>query len=53
MIGKIKLGYAADFVVLPSEFFDLPPDDIQFVLPLATMSNGKWVYKNDNINIDI
>jgi len=53
MIGKIKLGYAADFVLLPQDFFDLPPDDIQFVLPLATMTNGKWVYKNDNIDIDI
>jgi len=53
MIGKIKLGYAADFVLLPHNFFDLPTDEIQFVLPLATMVNGKWVYKNDNINIDI
>ena len=53
IIGKIKLGYAADFVLLPPDFFDLPPDDIQFVLPLATMVNGKWVYKNDNISIDI
>jgi len=53
IIGKIKLGYAADFVLLPPDFFDLPSDDIQFVLPLATMSNGKWVYKNDNINTDI
>ncbi len=53
MIGKIKLGYAADFVLLPQDFFDLPTDDIQFVLPLATMANGKWVYKNDNIDIDI
>ena len=53
MIGKIKLGYAADFVVLQPDFFDLPSDDIQFVLPLATMANGKWVYKNDNISIGI
>jgi len=53
MIGKIKIGYAADFVVLPQNFFDLPPNDIQFVLPLATMANGKWVYKNDTIDIDI
>ena len=53
IIGKIKLGYAADLVLLPPDFFDLPPDDIQFFLPLATMVNGKWVYKNDNINIDI
>ena len=53
MIGRIKLGYTADFVLLPQDFFDLPLDDIQFVLPLATMSNGKWVYKNDNIDLDI
>ena len=53
MVGKIKLGYAADLVLLPPDFFELPFDDIQFVLPLATMVNGKWVYKNDNINIDI
>ena len=36
-----------------NDFFDLPTDEIQFTLPLATMVNGKWVYKNDNINIDI
>jgi len=53
IIGIIKLGYAADFMLLPQNFFDLPPDNIQFVLPLATMVNGKWMYKNDNINIDI
>ncbi len=53
MIGKIKLGYAADFILLPKNFFNLAPDNIQFVLPLATMVSGKWVYKNDNINIDI
>ena len=53
MIGKIKLAYAADFMLLPQNFFDLATDTIQFVLPLATMVNGKWVYKNDNINIDI
>jgi predicted amidohydrolase YtcJ len=52
IIGKIKLGYAADFVLLPQDFFDLPLDDIQFVLPLATMASGKWVHKNDNIDID-
>jgi predicted amidohydrolase YtcJ len=53
MIGKIKLSYAADLMLLPQNFFDLAPDNIQFVLPLATMVNGKWVYKNDNINLDI
>jgi len=53
MLGKIKLGYAADLMLLPQNFFNLPPDNIQFVLPLATMVNGNWVYKNDNINIDI
>ena len=53
MLGKIKLGYAADFVLLPQDFFELPLDDIQFVLPLATMVNGKWVFKNDIIDISI
>jgi predicted amidohydrolase YtcJ len=53
IVGKIKFGYAADLVLLPPDFFELPLDDIQFVLPLSTMVNGKWVYKNDNINIDI
>jgi len=53
IIGKIQLGYAADFMLLPQNFFDLPPDNIQFILPLATMVNGKGMYKNDNMNIDI
>ena len=52
-IGKIKIGFEADFVLLSTDFFKIADDDIQFALPLATMVNGNWVYKNDNIKIDI
>ena len=53
LIGKILDGYAADLVLLPSNFFTIDSHDIQFTYPLATMSGGKWVYKNDNIDIEI
>lgn len=52
-VGKIKTGFTSDFILLPDDFFELSYDDIQFVLPLATMVNGKWVFINDNIKADI
>ena len=51
LTGKILIGYAADFVLLPRDFFTIDSHDIQFAYPLATMSGGNWVYKNDNIDI--
>jgi predicted amidohydrolase YtcJ len=51
--GQIKEGYFADFVVLPEDFFSKSINDIQFTTPLATMSGGKWVYKNDTIGLEI
>jgi predicted amidohydrolase YtcJ len=53
LTGKILNGYAADLVLLPSNFLAIDNRDIQFANPLATMVGGKWVYKNDNIDIEI
>ncbi|MDO9545876.1 MAG: amidohydrolase [Pelolinea sp.] len=53
LTGKIKTGYAADLILLPKDFFLTDHYDIEFMLPLASMSGGKWVYKNDNMDIDI
>jgi predicted amidohydrolase YtcJ len=51
--GKIKEGFFADFVILSKDFFSKSINNIQYTTPLATMSGGKWVYKNDNIGLDI
>jgi predicted amidohydrolase YtcJ len=53
MSGKIKPGFFADFIILSKDFFSKPISCIQNSTPLATMSGGKWVYKNDNIDLDI
>ena len=52
IIGRMQVGFAADLVLLPSNFFSIDSENIQDLLPIATMSNGKWVYKNDKIILD-
>ena len=53
LVGKVKTGLSADLVLLSKDFFSNSQDSVQYSKPLSTMSGGKWVYKNDNIDIDI
>lgn len=43
-LGRIKPGFAADFVVLDADIFEIPADDILKVRPTATYMGGKKVY---------
>lgn len=45
-------GGFADLVILPPNFLELSPEQIHFSKPVATMVDGKWVYINDNIDIE-
>ena len=53
LTGSIERGMFADLVILPSNFFGLTPDEIMFTKPIATMVDGKWVFINDKIDIEL
>ena len=41
--GRLQEGYSADLVVLPSDLFSVPMEEITSIMPSATMVNGEWV----------
>jgi predicted amidohydrolase YtcJ len=45
-LGELADNYLADLLVLDSDIFALPADEIRDIHPLATMVGGKWVYVN-------
>jgi predicted amidohydrolase YtcJ len=42
--GKIEAGQYADMVILTSDYFSIPVDDIRNIHSLLTVVNGKVVY---------
>jgi predicted amidohydrolase YtcJ len=44
--GKLAPGFFADLILLPSDPFDLPEQEIWRVSPQATMIAGQWVWTN-------
>jgi hypothetical protein len=53
LTGSIDKGRFADLVILPSNFFELAPDELIFIKPNATMVNGNWVFINDKIDLEL
>lgn len=43
--GKIAPGYLADLLVLDTDPFTCPPEQLRDIRPLATMVGGEWVYQ--------
>lgn len=43
--GRLQEGYSADLMVLPSDIFNVPEEEIAYLMPAATMVNGEWVFK--------
>ena len=48
-IGSIEVGKYADFVILEKNLFDVDKKQIQEVKVLATILNGKYTHKHDDI----
>lgn len=44
-LGRIAPGFYADLIVLPKSPFDIPPQELHRVSPMATMVAGEWVWK--------
>jgi predicted amidohydrolase YtcJ len=44
-LGRLIPGFYADLIVLPVDPFDLPPDELCRIQPLATMVGGEWVWE--------
>lgn len=44
-LGRLIPGFYADLIVLPSDPFGLPPEELCRIQPLATMVGGEWVWE--------
>ncbi|MGA9531217.1 MAG: amidohydrolase [Anaerolineales bacterium] len=44
--GKLLPGYAADLIVLDNNPFEIHPQQLHEVLPIATMVDGQWRYRS-------
>jgi predicted amidohydrolase YtcJ len=43
--GKLAPGYYADLIVLDSDLFTIPEQELYKVKPVATMVDGEWVWQ--------
>jgi len=46
-LGKLAPGYHADLIVLDRDPFACEPDELQALLPAATMLAGEWVWNSE------
>ncbi len=44
-LGRLTPGYFADLIVLDRDPFQIPPEEIEAVKPIATMIGGEWVWE--------
>jgi predicted amidohydrolase YtcJ len=44
LIGRLRPGYLADLLVLEDDPFEVDPQDLFRLQPVATMVGGEWVY---------
>jgi predicted amidohydrolase YtcJ len=44
--GKLVRGFWADLIVLETDPFTCPPEDLYKIKPVGTMIDGKWVFRN-------
>jgi predicted amidohydrolase YtcJ len=44
--GRLAPGFLADLVVLDSDPFNCPPENLRTIKPLATMLAGEWVWRS-------
>lgn len=45
-LGKLKSGFLADLIVLPSDPFSIEPNKIRDLRPVSTMVAGDWVFQS-------
>ena len=44
--GKLAPGYWADLIILETDPFSCPPEELHEIKPVGTMIDGKWVFRN-------
>ncbi|MCS7010033.1 MAG: amidohydrolase [Anaerolineales bacterium] len=44
-LGRLTEGYLADLIVLESDPFTCPPEELRSLQPIATMIGGEWVWR--------
>jgi len=48
-IGSVAKDKFADLIILPENPFEISPEKIKEMLPIATMVNGDWVFQSEEI----
>lgn len=49
-LGKLAPGYLADLLVLETDLFACPTDEIPEIRPVATMVHGEWVFAEHRLS---
>ncbi len=44
-LGRLTPGYLADLIILDQDPYQIPPEDLYAVKPMATMVGGEWVWE--------
>jgi predicted amidohydrolase YtcJ len=44
--GRLSPGFLADLLVVNSDPFNCPPEELRTIRPLATMVGGEWVWRS-------
>jgi len=52
-LGKIGVGYKADFIILDQDPFKIDSQEIANIKPMATFIEGNCVYKGGNLDIPL
>ena len=48
-IGRLDQGAFADLILLDRDPYEISPDDLASLLPVATMVAGEWVFREEGI----
>jgi predicted amidohydrolase YtcJ len=44
-LGRLASGYLADLLILDTDPFTCPAEQLRDICPLATMIGGEWVWQ--------
>ena len=51
--GSIETGKYADLVIIDQDIYEMPQEELKNIKVMATMANGKFIYKNAGSGIEV
>lgn len=52
-IGQLSPGRCADLVILDADPFEVPPEAAHHVRAVATMIDGRWVWRDESLDLPV